>query len=662
MSPTATTTYYGRFEDGSPCSSNTVCAQVTVTVNQRSADPTSASATSSTICNGQSTTLNLTGGGGGSGAVIHWYTVSCGGISVGTGNALSVSPTATTTYYGRYEDGSPCIYNSPCAQVTVTVSSVPVVTNANTETICSGSATNISLNASIPSNFSWTIGTIIRSVNGASAGSGSTINQTLTVSHIFGGSVQYIVTPTSITGSCVGSQFTITVTVNPAPTINIASQVNVLCYGSSTGSATTSSSGGTSPFTYLWSNGQTTSGATGLAAGPYTVTLTDSKGCTAVASGTITQPASALSTAISNLINVQCNGQSTGSVTVTGNGGVPPYTYALGAGLYQAGGTFNSLAAGSYTVHVKDNNNCIANQAVTISQTNPLIATATSNSVVCEGSALNLTGSATGGTGPYQYHWLGPNSFSSSIYNPSIINATRNATGSYELTVTDANNCTATTTVQAIVNPVPNVSITPTMATGFVKKATGQQVFYQFTITNTGNVADIFDLTSINVPDAGFYDMTARFLTTGGVPITFTPSIPAGGTYTFQVELTVGGNAAKVLNHTMITATSRLCSSSHVSADIYTYEYNGNNPPDPNNAQLEIYKESSVASATVGVPYTYTIKLYNNGSVDAPNVIITDPVPASLTITNPAGRGCKREYYYLGYRYRNKTWGFTKLH
>ena len=92
-----------------------------LTVNVKSADPNSATAAATTICNGQSTTLTLNGGGGGTGETIHWYSGSCGGTSVGTGNGLSVSPTTTTTYYGRYEDGAPCSYNSACASVTITV-------------------------------------------------------------------------------------------------------------------------------------------------------------------------------------------------------------------------------------------------------------------------------------------------------------------------------------------------------------------------------------------------------------------------------------------------------------------------------------------------------------------------------------------------------------
>ena len=126
VSPSATTTYYGRYETAAPCSDVTGCAQVTVTVNTQSANPTSAAASVDPVCTGGSTLLTLTGGGGGTGEVIKWYAGACSGTAVATGNGASVSPTTTTTYYGRYEDGAPCSFNTACATVTVTVNCPPV--------------------------------------------------------------------------------------------------------------------------------------------------------------------------------------------------------------------------------------------------------------------------------------------------------------------------------------------------------------------------------------------------------------------------------------------------------------------------------------------------------------------------------------------------------
>ena len=101
-----------------------------LTVGTISADPTSATASPATITNGGWTLLTLNGGGGGANEMVAWYSDSCGGTLAGVGNNLVVDPTANTTYYGRYEDATPCGYNSACQAVTVTVSgstSAPII-------------------------------------------------------------------------------------------------------------------------------------------------------------------------------------------------------------------------------------------------------------------------------------------------------------------------------------------------------------------------------------------------------------------------------------------------------------------------------------------------------------------------------------------------------
>ena len=112
----------------SPACMATSDVEVTLQVHSLPADPTSASASSPVICVGAATTLTLNGGGGGTGEVIAWYTGSCGGTMAGTGNNLAVSPTITTTYYGRYETSAPCNRNSACASVTVQVNTMPAFT------------------------------------------------------------------------------------------------------------------------------------------------------------------------------------------------------------------------------------------------------------------------------------------------------------------------------------------------------------------------------------------------------------------------------------------------------------------------------------------------------------------------------------------------------
>src|SRR5207237_5332702 len=100
----------------------------------------------------------------------------------------------------------------------------------------------------------------------------------------------------------------------------------------------------------------------------YTVTVKDANGCTTTQPVTITQPAAAVSASISSQTNVACFGGSTGSVTVAASGGTAPYTFSKDGVNFGATGTFGSLAAGSYTITVKDASGCTTTQPVTITQ------------------------------------------------------------------------------------------------------------------------------------------------------------------------------------------------------------------------------------------------------------------------------------------------------
>jgi len=151
---------------------------------------------------------------------------------------------------------------------------------------------------------------------------------------------------------------------------SISSQTNVACFGGLTGSVTVAGSGGTSPYTF--SKDGVNFGASGtfsnLAAGSYTITVKDANGCSTTQPVTITEPASALgfvdqftkrmSAALA--FNRECDGRRLG------------WNFALYLrdrwGHLRHSGAFSNLAAGSYTVTVKDANGCTTTQPVTITQ------------------------------------------------------------------------------------------------------------------------------------------------------------------------------------------------------------------------------------------------------------------------------------------------------
>ncbi|HEX6914997.1 MAG TPA: PKD-like domain-containing protein, partial [Chitinophagaceae bacterium] len=199
---------------------------ITVTVNPK---PVLTSGRTAAICSGTATSIALTataastytwtvgtitggitGATAGSGSTIAQTLTNPGNAVAGTVDYI-VTPTSTAT---------PGCAGAPDT-ITVTVNPRPAVTNANTAAICNGSTTNITLTATAPSTFTWTVGTITGSITGASAGSGSTIAQTLTnPSNATAGTVQYIVTPTSTASTtCPGTPYTITITVNPTPAV-----------------------------------------------------------------------------------------------------------------------------------------------------------------------------------------------------------------------------------------------------------------------------------------------------------------------------------------------------------------------------------------------------------------------------------------------------------
>ncbi|MFD0988718.1 hypothetical protein ACFQ1R_01300, partial [Mariniflexile jejuense] len=218
-------------------------------------------------------------------------------------------------------------------------------------------------------------------------------------------------------------------------------KTNVSCNGGSNGSATVTASGGAGGYTYSWTpSGGTSASATGLSAGSYTCTITDSNSAFITKTVTLTQP-SAISVTPASQTNISCFAGSNGAASVnTPTGGSGGYTYNWTPGNPTGDGTksVTGLTAGTWTCTVTDSNGCSSSQSFTVTQPTALVATATSQTnISCNGGSNgSATVTASGGASGYTYSWA-PSGGTGAT-------ATGLSAGVYTVTITDANACTTT--------------------------------------------------------------------------------------------------------------------------------------------------------------------------------------------------------------------------
>lgn len=241
-----------------------------------------------------------------------------------------------------------------------------------------------------------------------------------------------------------------TVLVLNAPTIT-----NVSCFAGNDGSITANPSGGTPNYSYIWNpNAGTGQTISTLAANTYLLTVTDANSCAVIVSYQVAEPATALSFGAPVLVDVLCNGFSTGSITVSVSGGTGAYTYSWSQDLALNNSTASLLLAGTYTTTVTDANNCSLSTSNTINQPTAISFGAQNiTNVSCAGSSDGVAQiTVSGGVGNYSYTWNGVNGS-----NPQSNLAANN----YTVIVTDANLCTASTSVLITEPGAIFVTLTP---------------------------------------------------------------------------------------------------------------------------------------------------------------------------------------------------------
>ncbi len=190
-------------------------------------------------------------------------------------------------------------------------------------------------------------------------------------------------------------------TKNPTPvTIQLLSSKNPSCAKGNDGEISVRASGGSLPYTFNWSNKDAGQKIVGLSDGDFSVTASDSKGCTATDSYNLTKPKSFTFNSLGS--KIRCAGTSTGTAQINVVGGTPPYAYEWESGEKTA--NLTNLSAGNYTFTITDAAGCEKTGSVKIDAVAALSATFTASPVRC-GNQSNGAFSIfpKGGTAPYQY-------------------------------------------------------------------------------------------------------------------------------------------------------------------------------------------------------------------------------------------------------------------
>jgi gliding motility-associated-like protein len=510
------------------------------------------------------------------------YTWSAGGSTVDSAYNLT-----SGTYTVTVRDANSCTGTATFA-ITQPASSVSVGVAINRPAACGNNTGKIKLSVSggTPAySYTWSpnVSTADSAINLAAG--------------------TYHVTVTD-QGSCT-STLTIVVASAPAVTVTAGVKKDVSCFGGNNGSAHVNVSGGTSPFTYTWSpNVSTVDSAINLAAGTYTVTVRDVNGCTGTASFSISQPAAAISTAPA-LTPATCSGN-TGKIVLHAAGGTPAYTYTWSPNVSTVDSALN-LAAGTYNVTITDSKGCtFTTSAIVAPPTGITVTAGVKTDVRCFGGS---TGTAhvnvTGGTLPYTYSWSP---------NVSTVDSAINlATGTYTVTVRDANSCSGTATFN-ISQPAAALAVTSTATAATCNSSNGKIVLHvtggtpAYSYTWSPNVSTVDS--ALNLA-ANTYNVTvtdARGCTvTTSVAVTLTPAVVVSAGVKTDVSCFGGNNGTA-----HVTTTG--------GATPYTYTWS------PNVSTVD-----SAVNLTAGT-YTVTVRDANNCSGTA-SFTIAQPA-AALAATN----------------------------
>jgi hypothetical protein len=286
--------------------------------------------------------------------------------------------------------------------------------------------------------------TIVTNVT-CNGGNNGSINLTVT-----GGTPAYVynwsnASTTQIQSNLSAGTYTVTITDNHGCTVTASDMVsqptqiqaqtvvtNISCNGANNGSIDLVVTGGTPGYTYNWSNGSQTQDQSNCSANPYAVTVQDSHLCSASAAATVSQP-TAVQIQFTQVIDVTCFGLQDGAINVTVSGGSGPYSFLWST--FNSSEDISGLGGGTYHVIVTDASGCSRSDSAIVNEPPQLYTTAVVHNVTCNGDNdgyIDVT--AYGGTLPYTFLW---NNSTTTEDEPTL------SGGTYVVTITDLNGCTA---------------------------------------------------------------------------------------------------------------------------------------------------------------------------------------------------------------------------
>ncbi len=598
VSPATTMTY--------TCEVTGVCGykqtlQKTIVVNPL---PTITVSNNGPLCQGA--TLNLTASGG---SAYQWS-----GPNGFTSNQQNPSITNVTTaasgnYLVTVTTSAGCTGTSSTSVTVNAAPSSPTVT-ATQNSICSGQSTTINASGSGASSFEVynqsTGGTLL----------GITPLQVSPTS-----TTTYYVQAVSAQGCTnLGGRVPITITVNPTPTASASSNSGI-CAGQT---LQLNATGGTS---YQWSGpnnftsnlqNPSIANATTANSGTYTVTVSNSYGCTATTTTNVVINNLPNATASSN--SAICSGQTLN-------------LYANGGSTYQWSGPngFNSTqqnpvipnattnASGTYYVTVS-NGTCSSTTSINVTVNQTPNVTVSSNSPLCTGNTLQLSASATG-TNTYQ--WSGPNGFSSNQQNPSIPNAQTSNQGMYYVTVTSSNGCSAVASTQVFINTSFNSTINPV----------GPQCSNGAPITLTAATpGGTWSGNGITDPTAGI----------------FNPSVAGVGTHTITYTISGSCGSSSTINITVHQSPTAIAQSNAPICEGQTLQLSANTLPGVSynwsgpNGYFSNLQNPAINNTNINNSGLYTLTITDNNqctAISSVNVIIHPSPNVVITANNPVCKG-----------------------